>query len=204
MNRLIRQLKREVKARPGKAALLGVLALIALGVVLARLRGTAGAGTAAGSSAQADLGAAAAPVASQAAGKTQLAWHELAVLLERSPAMQPVLAMASGGRDPFARAVVAAVEPATQDDQECATVEQTPSELGLKLTSTVIGPRQRKAVISGKVYEQGAQVPAGQEIVFELVEIHREHVVLMRGSRTYELRITRGAQSGSVFVRPAS
>ncbi len=201
MNRLIRQLKREIKARPGKAALLGVLALIAAAVGLPRLWGLVSLGEAT-TSAPPEAAAVTVSPEAQAPARAQLAWHELAALIEQSRAMQPVLAKLPGGRDPFATLATMSVPQEPEDSEQRAALDQSPSELGLKLTSTAIGPRRSLAVISGKVYEQGARVPAAQAAEFELVEIHRELVVLVRGGRRYELKISRRERSGTVSVRP--
>jgi hypothetical protein len=201
MNRLIRQLQREFRARPGKAALLGALVLVAAAVVLPRLWGMVCTGEAPAASPPADVTAAATGPATQAPAAPRLSWQELAALLEQSPNMKPLLAKASSGRDPFANLADAAAEQAAQKAEE-APVDQPPSALGLALTSTIVGGRRDLAIISGKVYERGARVPAAQDIVFELVEIHRERVALARGGRVYELKLERAKQGGAASVRP--
>jgi hypothetical protein len=201
MNRLIRQLKREMKARPGKAALLGVLALVAAAVGLPRLLAMFKSESAPPSPPPAEAAAVSAP--GQPPLGPELSWQELAALVEQLPAMRPALAQTTTGRDPFARLTAAGELHGEEPPAEQPAVEAGPAELGLKLTSTSIGWRGSLAVISGKVYQRGEQVPAAQDVFFELVEIHREHVVLSRGNRTYELRLARGTQSGNVSMRPA-
>lgn len=200
MNKLIRQLKREIKARPGKAALLGILALVAVAVGLPRLWGLvrSGQGT---TSIPPEATTATAPPQAQTPAEAWLAWHELAELIERTPAMQPVLAKLPGQRDPFAAVASESAPQEAENSKQLAALDQSPAELGLKLTSTVVGPQRSLAVINGKVLEQGARVPAAQDVEFELVEIHRDAVVLTRGNRRYELKMARSAQSGTVSLR---
>lgn len=200
MNRLIRQLKREIKARPGKAALLGVLALVAAVVGVPRLWEMVRSGEATSSVPQ-EAAAATAPPEVQTPAGARLAWHELAALIDQSRAMQPAMAKLPGGRDPFGPVATVSVPQELENSEQRAGLAQSPSELGLKLTSTVIGPRRSLAVINGKVFELGARVPAAQAVEFELVEVHRELVVLTHGGRRYELTLARRAQSATVSVR---
>jgi hypothetical protein len=92
-------------------------------------------------------------------------------------------------RDPFrASQDIAAVEAARQRSnrqREAAAV--TPAEMGLKLTGTIVGPRQSVALINGRTYRQGTQIACekgGNRYSVRLVEIHRKDVVLeCRGAR---------------------
>ena len=65
-------------------------------------------------------------------------------------------------RDPFrAPQDIVAVEAAREQQRnkrEHRPLAITPAELGLKLTGTIVGPKQSVALINGRTYRQGTQI----------------------------------------------
>ncbi len=94
-------------------------------------------------------------------------------------------------RDPFrAPQDIVAVEAAREQQRnkrEHRPLAITPAELGLKLTGTIVGPKQSVALINGRTYRQGTQIAcekAGSRYNLRLVEVRRKGVVLeCRGAR---------------------
>jgi hypothetical protein len=91
-------------------------------------------------------------------------------------------------------------EPETIDGTE--PPELSPSELGFRLTATIVGSQVRMATINGKPYreqssivvasERGAtQERVGPETAFTLVSVGRKHVVLERNGKLYQLELAR-------------
>ncbi len=94
-------------------------------------------------------------------------------------------------RDPFALKR-ATVDPAGQKQSQADRPKVTPQSLKLTLTSTVVGPRGRVALIAGRAYREGETVKVeqgGQAIEFKLVEVDRRRVLLEREGKRFELTI---------------
>jgi hypothetical protein len=57
----------------------------------------------------------------------------------------------------------------------------SPSEAGLVLSSTIVGPNRRMALVSGKRYGVGDEIKSkkeGQEIVFKLLAVEPKQIIL--------------------------
>jgi len=128
-------------------------------------------------------------------------WEQLVQWIEQDPATRPVADL-SAGRDPFR-----VVEPAAESEidvteqQEVAPPVVTAETLGLELSSTVVGPRRRVALIDGKTYQEGQTIRwagDGREIEFRLAEVHPRRVILEWMGERFELAIPQPKRSGRI------
>lgn len=100
-------------------------------------------------------------------------------------------------RDPFERAVEAAVETKPDEDakQPNGSTEDEPirpADLGLELRAVIIGPRGRSAVLGDRVVEEGAQITLnkkGLAIPVRIVKISGEGTAIQVGEKEYELTL---------------
>lgn len=127
-------------------------------------------------------------------------WDELVRCIEQDPRMKPAGGLASS-RDPFHPVVREVAEKPKNDEMKAAeaAATMTPEKLGLVLSSTVIAPRRRTALVNGRAYEQGQTIHAakdGRQYEFTLSEVHPRRIVLKREDRQYELAIPRPASTG--------
>jgi len=92
-------------------------------------------------------------------------------------------------RDPFHGALVAAVPEIEVQmlEKQQAEAEIDPTKAGLKLSSTLIGPRRNLALINGEVYTVGSQIDVGKGVVFVVAEVSKNEVVLVRGDQQFAL-----------------
>ena len=214
LNRLYKRLRREIRTNPGKAGVLGLLLLVALYYWTPLVWGWVAPDRPADASMAEvpSLGAAAAgpaaptqpvPTPSAASKPETHPWEQLVQWIEQDPATCPVADL-SAGRDPFR-----AVKPETPETETDDTQQQpepvppvlTPQSLGLQLSSTVIGPRRRVALIDGKTYQEGQAIywaGDGQEIEFRLAEVHPRRVVLQWMGERFELAIPQPKRSGRI------
>lgn len=226
LNKLCRLLRREVTSNPKKATVLGLLIVVALYFWAPVVRGwiagdeppdrpfggasssptdggsgpvqTAGLGT---------IGLAEAPQArpiTPAKARPQThPWQQTVQWMKQDPATAPVADLPQR-RDPFRAAkLVVAEMNAEQHKQEPEPVETpvTPQSLGLILSSTVVGPRRRVALINGKSYEEGRTIESasdGHRVEFKLAEVHSRCVVLERMGERFELAIAQPTRAGRI------
>jgi hypothetical protein len=196
--KLLRRLRREITGNPKKAAVLGLLLAVAFWFWAPLVGGWLGKSEVAEDVMPQAVATESTPealggsVVATATSKTPVPpWPKVAALIEADRRMQPALAAAD--RDPFAAPLPPAAAPAAESIVEAPQpppVEVTPQAAGLTLSSTLVGPARRLALIDGKPYREGSKVRARQrDAEFELVEIHPRVVVLAREGRHYELRI---------------
>jgi len=208
LSKLARQLRREAMANPKKAAILGVLVLVAAYFWGPLVWGWVAPEQAAGESANVE----AEPDAEQAAlantastppqelpdGEQEACphpWTQLDEWMRNDPMTTPAEDVAAW-RDPFADAAVGA--QGNQDETaQAAVAPLTPESLGVELSGTLIGPRRRVALIGGKAYRAGQAVTvehAGRPIDLQLVEVHPRRIVLEWEGNRFDLAIPeRGA-----------
>ena len=211
VNKLKRQLHREVLANPKKAAILGLLVLVAVYFWGPLVWGWIGKDkTSSKPSAEkvpssdldpslsAELATAQAE-SPAAENPTTHPWEELVEWMQRDPTTTTV--EIPDRRDPF-RAVVAEVpETALEEDIEPAEQEVTPERAGLVLSGTLVGQDRSVALINGKAYRQGGTVGStkdGQQIEFTLAEVHPRRVVLERLGERFELVVPQRVRSGQI------
>jgi hypothetical protein len=102
--------------------------------------------------------------------------------------------------DPFRAGRLSAGQDMNQE-LEAGQTELTPASLHLELSSTMVGPRRRVALIAGKAYAEGDKVTVRQDdrpVVFELVEVHSRRIVLQREGMQFELVIPERKGSGRI------
>ncbi|MBX3414869.1 MAG: hypothetical protein KF708_19450 [Pirellulales bacterium] len=125
-------------------------------------------------------------------------WRMLAEEIDSNPLM------ARGGslpeiRDPFngTLAIVSPGRSLVAETEETRQAEIDPNAAGLKLSSTLIGPRRRLALINGDVYTVGSEIDLGNGVVFYVAEVSNNQVVLVRGDREFALVIPEKDRAGN-------
>ena len=202
-----KRLKREVLTKPKQAGALAALLVLAAWFwepLMSKWFGGASATTAppttaAATPASAPLAApsallATATVATATAGvaPAQSTWRQLAAAIDADPRMQPAGELAVH-RNPFAplptAAPVVPVQAAPPAAIAAAPSDPTPDELGLVLSSTVVGGRRQTAVVNGRVYRPGGELRIDDEIAFVVTSVGPRRIVLSRRGQDYELMI---------------
>jgi len=208
--KLQRQLVREIKAKPAKAAILGVSLLIASYFWVPLLIGRSGADAAT----QSPTIAAAATATDQPHQKSMtpeqsvaFSWRQLDSWMN-ADRMMTATSHIELVRNPFASSLFAGEKNSTESS--LASHKSTPEHLSLVLTSTVIGDKRATALISGKAYKVGQRIErmaGGTMMAFTLAEIHPRRVVLERGERgehRYELQLSQASMDGVVVFKTSS
>lgn len=209
---MIKQLRREAARNPAKAGVLGLLVVVALWFWAPLVWGWIGPGEASSQPAsespsavsvatEAGLGAASPAPAVATTKMPTYTWQQLAEWRRQDPLTTAADTLRLR-RDPF-HAVEAEVA-----DEEVKPVQEViqpvvlkPEDLGLKVTSTVVGPARRVALINGRTYQEGQVIRCGregQEIAFQLVEVQPRHVVLERDGHRFELAIPKKTLSDRI------
>ncbi|MCX7426863.1 MAG: hypothetical protein NTW96_14700 [Planctomycetia bacterium] len=216
--KLLKRLVRETTTNPKKAAALGLLAVAALwfwaplvwGWVVPRRSPPAASGKP-----EAQTAAAAAmtskpkPVGSDdhESQHPTPPWEQVVNWMKNDPRMTAASGL-PGRADPF-HEVVARLTPEQQQQQaekqkqEAAETPPDPQSLGLVISSTIVGPRRRVAVVNGKVYAEGRTLVVtanDRPIEFRLAKVHPRGVVLERGGKTFEVSLPDPKRSGRVEV----
>lgn len=215
-NRLIQQLRQEIKANPGKASLLGVLLVVALyywiplvakwcrpSEPLADLRAQPIASPSpnqketkqqfsSGGEPSPNL-AESAPSASPSNGFP--GWDQLVQWREEDPRTRPIPWPAEG-RDPFQPAVeTLPIKTAMPGGKEKSILQATPAppeSLQVELTSIIIGPRRRMAIINGQPYQEGDTFlfkKDASQWEFRLSRILPNKILLQWEDRYYEVHL---------------
>jgi hypothetical protein len=201
-NQLIRRLKREATRNPKKCGALGLLLAVALWFWAPLVRGWFTKDGPAPAPQGSPTAVASTPAwtpglterhsltpATKPAGATY-SWDQVAEWMEKDP-LTKAAATLPARRDPFrASPDIVAVEAARERQRKKPQHEApavTAVELGLKLTGTIVGPKQSVALINGRTYRQGTQIACekgGSRYSLRLVEVRRKDVVLeCRGTR---------------------
>ena len=213
LTKLTKQLRREARANPKKAAVLGLLALAALYFWAPKLGGwvaddpkpneppVAGAtlDPAPVPAPVPAVGPDAAQPAPTAKAVCSHPWTRLDEWIRQDPRTTPTEEL-TNGRDPFTLKA-AVVQVAEDDSSEIDQPELTPEDLHLELSSTVVGPRRRMARIAGQAYEEGETIQVNQDdqpVEFQLVEVHPRRIVLQREGAQFELVIPQQRGAGRI------
>ncbi len=208
-NALVRKLRREVAVNPVKAAVLGVVVLIALwfwAPLVARWYSSNGPSDETAAAATSEPNSAARspvvvanlqssskpnPVKSDRAAEASSNWRSVVQAAAADPRTRPNRRIAHL-RDPFGLSAseLAAVQARKQKKANVAVVpELNPTEAGLVLNSTLIGSGKPIALISGEPYSEGDMVRAKGDSTFTVVEILARQIVLARRGKQYTLAI---------------
>lgn len=210
LKKLTRQLRREAQGSPKKAAFLGLMVLLALYYWTPMVWGWIARGHGSGQMpspgtvtkldppASGD-GPPDQPAALTAAAACPHPWTQLDQWMRQDPRTTPAENLA-GRRDPFAVKSRPAELP---EDEAPGPLQVTPAGLRLELSSTVVGPRRRVAMIAGKAYQRGETIRIdrdGRWVEFELVEVGRRRIVLRREGELFELVIPEEKGSGRMYL----
>jgi len=192
----MKKLRREIVAKPKKAAALGLLLVAALYFWVPLLMGP----TAVQPGAVAPVAGAPTPSAPTAAAApvegpkpVQKSWQQLAAAIDADPRMRSVETW-NNHRDPFE---FVATVPNHNEHPELQAAEPqapalNPSEAGLVLYSTLLGSRRRMALINGRRYGIGDSVSGDKQkstAQFVVSEIEPRRVVLKRDGERFELKL---------------
>ncbi len=210
--KLAKRLQREVQTHPGKAAVLGVLALVAgyfwTPLVWGWLRP-------ADTAVAASLGPQAAdgqhpqptPVArstdATAPPKTDsVPWETVAAWIDADPDTRP--ADLNTFRNPFQPTAKEAEKPPPETAQPVEPPPKTPQSLGVELTGTIVGPTRRVALISGRAYGEGDTIVAdagGTPVEWTLGRVTPRGIILRSQDERYELTLPQSRQPGRIITR---
>lgn len=233
LGRLGKKLKRELTRNPKKAAVLGLLCLVAIyfwgPLVWSWMPGKSSAKTKpkTANKAKATSKPPRRPIAVSEANKPTtitkqtFQWNDFVSWLESDERMTSVR-LAADSRDPFQ---AAAVTQQTATDNQATGANgpdrngqrhYKPEEVGLVLQGVIIGPRYSAATINGHNFRTGANVgaeaakeksSAAGRIEFVLQKIHPRYVVLQRAGKTYSLKLKSTKLAGSdrlKYQKPSS
>jgi len=213
--KLKQRLEREAKKNPKQVVVLGILLLVALWFWAPLVWKWLPSDVASPSTAAGQVAVVPTPGLSQEhpaeKAKTSSAaaqWQKLVEWMKHDPLMTPATQIASE-RDPFTSPVVQTSGEAVEVETNLVVVvdELTPERAGLVLTSTIVGPKRRAALISGRAYAEGRKIvqPMGQQlVVFKLTEVHPKYIVLERDQHRYELKLAESTTaSAAIQFAPA-
>lgn len=218
LQKLGKKLRKEAANSPGKAAVLGIVCLVAIyfwAPLLYRwtVRPTDAASVASPepSGSQPAVGAAvsvavATPGPTTTAGPQPIAdWYTTLQRIEADPDMKP--AVFDRDVEPFAGPPVEAKSQVAEAENVPAPVAEkvTPSSLGITLVGTLVGPERRAARIGGKtvLVGQAIEVVRGAErYQFTLTDVQRDRVVLMREGERFELNVKPSVPAGRIEWTP--
>ncbi len=205
LDKIARQIRRDIAASPKKAAVLGLMVLVALYFWAPMIWGwikadDAGALAVASASEVILEDEPIDPVkATKKEGRT-FSWEKVRRKMAADPRMTPAVYEASWS-DPFLRSDVATGAgsvAAKAGPQTLASTPIDPAALGLKLTSVAISAQRRVALISGEKYREGELVPMGgmeeasaAGIGFRLTKVGFHEVQLEYQGQTYTLELSR-------------
>jgi hypothetical protein len=219
LSKLQRQLANDLKKNPKKAALLALLAVLCIWfwIPLVFKHDPVPASASARTPAPAAIAPTAAASPHAAPAEPAIAWQDLDQQITIDPQMKPAeLGKLAEARNPFGMTAIIAEQKRVAEEQEHAKHEQeqpavaepphesTPDEVGLVLTSTLVGSNKRAALISGRVYEEGSQIKADDGSQFRLAHVDAQRVLLERAGHKYPLEIKRRTASGRAEIRPLS
>lgn len=212
LSKWIKRLRREATANPKKAAVLGLLLVVALYFWAPLLRGWIGKKDLSEKDiavAPASKGENAFPLRAQETTTNKPAqeaavhtWEEWDQWITRDPRTKAVKDLPVH-RDPFlpVRKVVQekTEKPLTPKRIEPTRIAVTPASLSMQLSSTVVGPSPRLAVINGKVYREGEVISLnkdGRKVAFTLTQVRARQVILSSPDGRFELNLPERKRSG--------
>ena len=223
LDKLAKQARRDLLANPKKAALLGLMLLVAAyfwGPLLWKWLVPAG-GSKGGKGSQTALileddPAEATPLAKPGALRP-FRWEKVRQQIRGDRFMVPA-SFEKHWPDPFAPLPVAVqtqTEPGGKSgpgtSPEKPAGELTPESAGLRLASVAIGPRRRTATISGDTYREGETIevggpgqPAAGRMAFRLVRIAQHGVELEHEGRTWWLEFDKPKLAHGDEIEPSA
>lgn len=215
--KFVKRLRREVTANPKKALALAGLLLVALYFWAPLLGGWFVPGTPSVASPTAAAGRPAvppgtgkmtgtvqtkamAPAARPQPASAEASWQQLVQWRQEDPRCRPAQ-RAEGQRDPFQHESARAEKLAAAEQEKAAPPPHvwTSKELGLQLSSTIVGPQRSVALINGKPYRRGQTIELakeGQTLALTVAEIEAERIVLTWLDQRIELTLPERDGSG--------
>jgi hypothetical protein len=211
LDKLGKTLRREAVANPKKAALLGLVTILALYFWAPLLRGwffsdKVGSQVAVEVTPLAEaVGvqmAAVTPAATDKSAAAQPTWQQVVEWMHKDPRTMtaPVLMQT---RDPFQAPNLDEPEMTAEDKIKAKPPVIAPTAAGLVLTSTIIGPDRRVVQINGKPYRVGQTVEVAKDkdsmsLKYKLIEIHTRRAILEADGERFELTIPEPSQSDKI------
>jgi len=205
-NRYLKQLQREAARNPAKAGVLGLLVVVALWFWGPLVWGWIGPSESASPPPTAPItrneaGSGTTAPSATPSGPQAPTWQQLVEWRKHDPLTTAADTLKTR-RDPF-HAVKAAVAEAEVKSAEKVVqpVVLRPEDLGLKVSSTIVGATRRVALINGRTYREGQMIrcdKGGQPIDFRLVEVETRHVVLEREGERFALTIPEKKRSDRI------
>ncbi len=206
MSSLIQRLQTECKQSPGKAAVLGVLLVVAAWVFWPKGKHEPQPVQAVAAEAALPTGVSASPASDSKEQKPQLAlpWQDWVHQVEREPWMQPFLE-ALQNEDAFgpwvkqtSQQMAETQVPETKSQQ---AQDEPPPVPSWELTGVSLGPDRSVALIDGRAYLRGDAL-RWQDQVYILRRITRQGVVLeSQEGQTLELKLLRPKVDQGVQLR---
>lgn len=225
-NKLVRQIRREAKSHPAKAAILGILAIVAVCYWASLAWSWVGDGKGkCAKSAQANakssegiglpnsldpekiLAAEMAKNAKTQADKSPHDWKQVVEWIESDPRTVAIDAL-PGRADAFEIAEKPTEQEKKREDKPKPVVrvvrpDPTPQQLDMELSSTLVGSDGGVALINGKTYRIGHAVISEKDqhqTPFTLSEIHARYVLLKHKDKQYKLFPPEKKPSGNVSI----
>ena len=204
LDKIARQIRRDLVASPKKAVALGLMLLVAIYFWAPMVWGWIKPGTSDGKPTVAASEVILEddpvdPVATAHKKGRVFSWEKVRRKVAADPRMTPALFETSWS-DPFRPAEIRETGGPASTATELArgTAQVDPADLGLKLTSVAISSRHRVAIINGEKYREGELVPVtgkdGQSatgVEFRLVQVGFYEVGLEYQGKTYTLELSR-------------
>jgi hypothetical protein len=199
ISKLKRRFIREAKASPKKVAVLVVVTIVAAWKIAPLATGifsgpTETASTAAPAPAATVTAANRLPASSPTAVRPS--WRESAARISSDPLMRS--AEPTGAKDPFAD--LQEPDVASAQVEKADEPEPTLSAAGLVLSSTVVGPSRRTALINGRIYAEGDLLDLPGTPV-AVVAIRPRGALLESNGERLELTIAEQTASQKIQVR---
>jgi hypothetical protein len=213
LDKLARQIRRDIMASPKKAAALGLMLLVALYFWAPMVWGWIGKGgktkVAAGSGVILEDDPID-PVAKANKAKLVFAWEKVRKQMAADPRMTPAM-FDKNWTNPFrnleqqrTQAVASITQAAPRDPSEL-----DPARAGLTLTGVVIGTRQRWATIGGENYLEGdlvrplnADGEPSKDVEFLLARVDSYEVELERNGKRYRLVLAKPGLAPGDKINP--
>lgn len=213
LDKLVKQARRDLVAHPKKAAVLGLMLLVAAyfwGPLV--WKWVAPAGKKGGKETQTALILEDDPVEAipqaKAGALKSFRWQTVRQVIQGDRLMVSAV-FEPQWPNPFAplatadSATAAGVESPGRTSPQKRPTEFTPHSAGLKLASVAIGVRRRTATISGDTYREGETIEADGD-GFRLVRIEAHGVELEREGKTWWLEFDRPSLAKGDEIEPAS
>lgn len=218
LRKLGKKLKKEAAVSPGKAAVLGLVCLVAIYFWapllyrwMAKPNDVTIAPSADASTAHLVAVSTASPAAAMPGSNASRAaqplgdWHAILQRIEADPDMKPTAF--ERDLEPFAGPPVEAKSQAAEAEIAAMPVAEkvTPGSLGIVLVGTLVGPERRAARIGGKTVLVGQTievVKGAERYQFTLTDVQRDRVVLMREGERFELNVKPSVPAGRIEWTP--